>query len=125
MKKRRKWIPTKHNELKLQAIWTINHITDPEERERLGFEESSARGAWLRDVLMPVFDQYCDAYVKWSMKPSRTSYDILRFYKAENEFKAVYKELYVKYIKPNPAVTNVDLISMGFPERIKRRKKPN
>ncbi|MDR2449817.1 MAG: hypothetical protein LBD52_07660 [Prevotellaceae bacterium] len=111
------WIPRNHRVLRNQANQTANYLSDPQHRERMGFNPTTPQGRWVDDEFYPKFHDFIDMYLEWENPSERTTVKTLRLREAESGFKAVYRQLYTGFLKANPLVTDNDLVSMGLPKR--------
>ena len=110
------WMKRNHTALYEQVTRTVNYLSLPGNRDRMGLSAATPQGQYYDAGFMPVFETYLQAYVAWADKANRTPAITARFLTAEKALKKEYKELYNAFFKTNPLVTDEDLVEMALPE---------
>jgi hypothetical protein len=115
------WLPRNHEKLFNQANATVGYLTQPV-LDRIGITGTSY--TWYNGELIPKHSIFCTAFEAWRNKAERNATKIAALMSAEKDFKAVYRQLYIGYLKGNPLVTDEDLVSMGLPKHSTGGKTP-
>ena len=110
------WIPCNHSRLPQQANETGDYLSAPSNRERMGLAQASPQGQWLDMEFFPKLRQLNEAFLDWLDPSQRTSVKTTHLFSVEKEFKPVYRNLYIGFLKSNPLVTVTDLVAMGLPK---------
>ena len=113
----RDWLPSNHGSLYLQATKALNYISEPANRDRMGFSVGTASGDWFDLDFVVKYGLFATAYQQWLDESERTPKKTAKLQEAEEVFKPSYRQLYTGFLKDSPLVTNDDLLSMGLPER--------
>jgi hypothetical protein len=114
-----------HQEFYNQTTKTVNYLSTPDNRTRMGLGAATPQGAWYDTVFLPLFSAYLAAYVLWNDEVNRTPGITDDFEDAEKALKPEYRQLYTAFFKTNPLVTNHDLRAMAFPERGSGERHPS
>ena len=117
MKSKQDWLPRNHEALFDKARQTVQYLTDPVVRVRLGFATATPQGVWLDNVFTPSYDGFVSAYEMWETPSTRTTVLTAALNEAQAAFVEQYRKLYSGFLRDNPIVTNADLVAMGLPER--------
>jgi hypothetical protein len=89
---------------------------DPFEREatKRAASTGSPNGDWLENDFYLLLSHFVTAYKAWENPASRTKVAIANLRQATAAFTPAYRQLY-QLLKHLPAITNGDLVAMGFP----------
>jgi hypothetical protein len=112
------WIPQNHAELHSQAHKTWNYFSV--HRERMGLAPTTPQGRWIDEEFYPQLCHFSEVFLDWGNPAQRTLAMTERLRSAEKTFKPAYRQFYISYLKPNPQVTNEDLVDMSLPKRTHR-----
>jgi hypothetical protein len=111
------WQPQNHEALCDQGLQTGNYLSDPMNRDRMGFEPMTPQGHWLDTDFQPKFNAFAAAFNDWKDPATRTPLKTALLKDTEKVFREAYRYLYTGFLKSSPLVTNMDLLAMGLPER--------
>jgi hypothetical protein len=103
---------------------TLNFMSNTENRDAIGFEETSKNGVWYDTVLYPEMDAYFAAYDLWVNPTSSTPVVYENLLDAEKRMFTVYRKFH-SLVVATPIVTNGQLEEMGFPARSSGGKTPH
>ncbi|MDR0724537.1 MAG: hypothetical protein LBF59_00820 [Prevotellaceae bacterium] len=115
------WLPRNHEGLCNQANDTVDYLT-ADVLNRIGITGSSLN--WYNTDFIPKHDALNLAFDNWKNPAERTKVITAAFITAENEFKPLYRKLYIGFLKGNPLVTDEDLVAMGLPKHSTGAKTP-
>ena len=118
------WLPQNHEALHNKAQQTNNYLTDPMNRDRLGFSPMTPYGQWLDTNFSPKFSAFSAAFNNWLNPAERTHLKMDALVAAEKVFVPSYRQLYTGMLKGSPLVTDVDLDAMGLPKHSSGGKTP-
>ena len=121
----RDWLPSNHGSLYLQATKALNYISEPANRDRMGFSVGTASGDWFDLDFVVKYGLFATAYQQWLDESERTPKKTAKLQEAEEVFKPSYRQLYTGFLKDSPFVTNDDLLSMGLPKRPSGERHPS
>jgi hypothetical protein len=106
-------IPRSYEDVHNQCLQTVNYLN--ENLEALGISGKSAE--WVTTTFKAnAWQPYAAAYADWLNPAERTPLKITAMKNAYDVLMPVYRELYA-FLKNNPALTDSDLLAMGFPPR--------
>ena len=111
------WLKKNHRDFYDQITSTVNYLSNPANRDRMGIGAGTPQGNWYDTVFLPLFSAYLALWVLWNDEVNRTPGITDDFEDAEKAVQPEYRQLYTAFFKTNPLVTNHDLLAMGFPER--------
>jgi hypothetical protein len=110
----------KHDVLYKNANLTVRFLT-PEVLARIGI--AGTANTWYQNEFISKYNTFKTAFVNWLNPAERTPTKSTILYKAEADFKKVYRQLYTGYLKGNPLVTDDDLQGAAFPKRSSGRRR--
>jgi hypothetical protein len=110
------WLPRNHEALRDKGAQTYDYLTDPANRERLGFAPLSLLGRWLDSEFTPAFRDFDAAYKIWKNPETHTPVTVKVLETAEGVFTVLFRTL-EGMLKSSPLVTAADLEAMGLPKR--------
>jgi hypothetical protein len=119
MKQKIDWMPFNHEELYNKATQTVLYLISAV-LTRIGI--AGAALVWYQNEFIPKYNKFKEAFGNWKNPAERTPTKSAVLYAAEKEFKTVYRQLYIGYIRKNPLVTDDDLVSAGFPRHSTGRR---
>jgi hypothetical protein len=105
-------------------VQTADFMGTPGNRDRIGFESTSASGAWYDSTYTPGQTAYFTRYKLWADPATSTSLALDNLKDAEEVFFPLYREFHAT-VKASPLVSNADLEEMGFPPRGTGEKSPH
>jgi hypothetical protein len=115
-KKRKGWPPASRPE-KYEMVTgrVIPYIG--ENRARFGMTDSSRSGKWYdEEFIAKAYNPFAKAYAAWMNPVTRTRLAVRAAAEAEKVFVSRWRALY-RLLKTIQAVTDIDLLMMGFPKR--------
>jgi hypothetical protein len=110
------WIPENHEKLYDQVNETANYIDNSTHLMSMGLDSINMK-AWITGIFLPAVNAFSAAFIDWKDESTRTKIKIIALQDAEKKLKPLYRQLYTGSLKNNPLVTNIDLESMGLPNR--------
>jgi hypothetical protein len=119
------WLKNNHRDLYDQVTKTVNYLSTPANRVRMGLGENTPFGVYYDGKFMPLFSDYLQKYVDWADEPNRTPAITARFELAEKALKPEYRQVYNAFFKTNPLASDDDLLEMGFPKRPSGERHPS
>jgi hypothetical protein len=66
------WLPFNHEALHDKAQQTNNYLTEPMNRDRLGFGPMTPYGQWLDNDFSPKYSAFSTAFADWQNPAERT-----------------------------------------------------
>jgi hypothetical protein len=116
MAKRTDWLPQGHEVLQSKAQLTFHYLSDPMNRDRMGFDPMSPYGHWLDMEFTPKYSAFSAAVDNWKDPAERTKIKTDVMLAAQKVFMPAYRQLYTGMLKGNPLVTDADLDAMDLPK---------
>jgi hypothetical protein len=119
------WLSANHQGLYNQGKQTFNYLSDPMNRDRMGFGPGTPQGQWLDTVFQPTLNAFTAAFNNWNDPATRTPVKTALLNDTEKVFKETYRELYTGLLRTSPLVTNEDLLEMGMPKHSTGERHPS
>ncbi|MDR0543841.1 MAG: hypothetical protein LBG30_00620, partial [Odoribacteraceae bacterium] len=118
------WMLKAHPAFFAQVGRTVSFLTDPDNRDRLGFAASHPNGVWLDNEFLPAYTVYVAAYNRWMDPSQRTGIIIADLDDAEEALRHLYKILR-NLLTDAPYVTDGELLGMNLPPRTDDERHPS
>jgi hypothetical protein len=110
------WLPKNHEALRDKGAQTFDYISQPANRNRMGFDPMGPQGRWFDIKFMPAFQNFDAAFKIWKNPETHTPIAVKALEEAEKVFKVSFRTLGGS-LKSSPLVTAADLEAMGLPAR--------
>jgi hypothetical protein len=111
------WIPSNHEARYDQAVQAWTYLSNPKNRNRMGFVAGTVQGAWLDREVTSKYNVFLAAFQDWKKPAERTPTKSVELKEVEDEFVTVYKHVHTRFLKNNHLGANDDLQSRGMPLR--------
>jgi hypothetical protein len=108
-----------------QVSKTVNYLSLPANRERMGLGASTPFGVYYDTEFAPVHADYLQKYVTWNDPTTRTPAATKAFMNAEKALKKAYRNMYTSLLKTNPLVSDEDLTDMELPPHPSGERHPS
>jgi hypothetical protein len=118
------WLPKNHEALYDFIMQAMSYLSNPVNRDRMGFANTTPQGIWLTETCTPKFTAFTTAFSNWKNPAERTPVKTTTLEKAEKACREMFRKLYTGCLKNSPVVTDEDLQSMGLPARHSGGGKP-